>query len=269
MRFILITILSIYTLHLSAQENNEDQLLRDGNDLYKEKNYKAASDKYTEAAKGSKYEYVSTFNLGDAFYQLKEYEKAEQQYQIASQLNNDPKKQANAYHNLGNAQLKQNKYKEAVESYKEALRHNPTDNDTRHNLSYAMKKLIQQQQQQQNDEQNKDGQNDDKDQQQNEKDKNGDQNKDGNKGEDDEKKDGDKKDSSDSKDGDKKKKDQDKNAGKDGDQDEAQPESQDGNISKEEAEKLLNAIDSEEADLRKSLKLQEKKTEPKVIEKDW
>ena len=42
-----------------------------------------------------------------------------------------------AYHNLGNTFMNDKKYQEAVESYKEALRNNPKDDETRYNLALA------------------------------------------------------------------------------------------------------------------------------------
>ena len=49
-------------------------------------------------------------------------------------------------HNMGNTLMKSNQYKEAVDAYKESLRINPQDQDTRYNLAYALEKLKQQQQ---------------------------------------------------------------------------------------------------------------------------
>ena len=53
----------------------------------------------------------------------------------------DKNQLANVYHNLGNTMMEQQKYKEAAEAYKEALRNNPTDAETRYNLVYALEKL--------------------------------------------------------------------------------------------------------------------------------
>ena len=57
---------------------------------------------------------------------------------------------ASAFHNMGNNFMLQEKYADAVNAYKNALKLNPTDMDTKYNLEYAKKKLQQQQQQQQN-----------------------------------------------------------------------------------------------------------------------
>jgi tetratricopeptide (TPR) repeat protein len=45
---------------------------------------------------------------------------------------------------IGNAMMQQEQYEEAINAYKEALRKNPNDEDTRYNLAYAQEKLKQQ-----------------------------------------------------------------------------------------------------------------------------
>jgi len=67
---------------------------------------------------------------------------------------------AKAYHNLGNSYMQQKEWGKSVDAYKDALKINPSDQDTKYNLAYAKKHLIQQKQQQQkNKDQNKKDQN--------------------------------------------------------------------------------------------------------------
>ena len=49
----------------------------------------------------------------------------------------EPLQKARSFHNLGNSLLKAEKYEESIEAYKQALRHDPQDADTKYNLSYA------------------------------------------------------------------------------------------------------------------------------------
>ena len=76
--------------------------------------------------------------------------------------------EADSYYNLGNTMMAQEKYAEAFEAYKNSLKINPNDEDARYNLEYARWKLIQQQQQQQQqqDQQQQDKEQEEKDQQQ-------------------------------------------------------------------------------------------------------
>ena len=60
----------------------------------------------------------------------------------------DPAVDAQAWYNLGNSLFKQQQLEPALEAYKEALRRNPSDTDAKHNLEVALEQLQQQQQQQ-------------------------------------------------------------------------------------------------------------------------
>ena len=66
---------------------------------------------------------------------------------------------AEAFYNLGNAQFKQEKYPEALESYKNSLRMNPADQEAKYNYAYTKRLLQKQQNEDQNKDQNKDQQN--------------------------------------------------------------------------------------------------------------
>jgi len=109
----------------------------------------------------------ANYNLANTLYRQEKYEDAANSFKyIAEQKENDKSLRAKAYHNYGNALLKQEKYKESIDAYKNALKLQPNDKDTKYNLEYARKKLLQQQQQQQQDNKdNKDNQ-DNQDQQQ-------------------------------------------------------------------------------------------------------
>ena len=96
------------------------------------------------------------------------------QYQLVAKTAQDKKVKSAAYHNMGNALLKEKKLEKAIKAYENALRNNPNDKQTRHNLILA-KKMRQQQKDKnkndKNDKQNKDKNKNDKDNKQN-KDKN-------------------------------------------------------------------------------------------------
>ena len=103
----------------------------------------------------------------------------------------DSLQQARIWHNIGNVFLQEKKYAESIDAYKNALRRNPKDNETRYNLRLAQL-LLKNQQQQQNDEnkdKNKDKDKDNKDQQDKDKNNKGNQNPQNNKDNKDDKKD--------------------------------------------------------------------------------
>merc|ERR1711916_287453 len=103
------------------------------------------------------------FNLADALYEQEDYENAAKLFQDLAKKELEPDQKAEVFHNLGNSFLEAEKYQESIEAYKNALRNNPRDMDSKYNLEYARKKLEEQQQQDQQDKE--DQQDQDQDQQ--------------------------------------------------------------------------------------------------------
>ncbi len=241
-RYLLALLLILFSFMSFAQQDKK--LLRDGNKLYEAKKFTEADSLYRQAL-GTKQSTEGAFNLGDALFQQGKYDDAAQQFQSITSQDVDKETKAKAYHNLGNSLLQSKKYQESVDAYKNALRANPSDDDTKYNLAYAQKKLIQQQQQQQQQQQNQDKNKDqDKKDQQNKDDKNKDQ-KDQDKN-DDQQADKDKKD--------------DKKQGQ-------QPKPDD--ISKQDADRMLDALNKDEQDLQKDLQKKKAKVAVVKIDKDW
>jgi Ca-activated chloride channel family protein len=125
--------------------------LRAARASYKQGDYDKALRTYRSAQKLAPDEVDLSDEIGQTAYKAEKYDVAEKVYQQSSSRKGNAQQQARTYHNLGNARMKQQKYDEAIASYKEALRHNPERNETRYNLSRAMRqKQAQQQQQAQN-----------------------------------------------------------------------------------------------------------------------
>nr|MBK9651595.1 tetratricopeptide repeat protein [Bacteroidota bacterium] len=242
----MIILLLILQINLEAQTNaTERKLVREGNKKYIEKQFSDAETIYRKAMQTEHGSPTGTYNLGNALYRQKKYDEAVQQYPstINSKANNESK--AKAYHNLGNTYLEQQKYQESVDAYKQALKLNSKDEQTRYNYAYAKSKLVQQQQQQQ--QQNKDDK-----QQQKKDDKQQEQKQDD-------------------------KKEQDKNQQQQQQQDKEQEQKkkeeqqqqaqQKPKISKEDAERMLQALKKDEKDLQK--KMHKKEGTRSIISKNW
>lgn len=263
-------LLLFITSNVFAQE--ERKHVREGNDAYKKGDYEEAEVQYLKALENNNKLYEGTFNLGDALYKQERYDEAVNQFQMAASKTTDKKQQAKAYHNLGNTYMKQKKLKEGIEAYKNALRANPKDMDTKYNLSKAMRMLQQQQQQQKQDQDKKDDKKEgDKDKQDQDK-KDGDKNEQEKDKEGKDKKDGDKDGEQDKKE----KKDQEKDGehdknGKPNEQEEKKPQPQQAKMSKEEAQRMLEALKNEERKVQEKMMLQKKQERGKKtdIEKDW
>ena len=197
----------------------KQSLLREGTKLYNDSSYSQAEIKYRKALEKDQDYFKSSFNLADAVYKQERYEEASSLFNALKDNASSKDDLAKIYHNLGNSLAKENKYEKAINAYKNSLRINPTDDETRYNLALT-KKNKQKQEEQNKDQENKDQENKDQ------------ENKD-----------------QENKDQENKKK-QDK-------------------ISKEDAEKMLDAIQQKEKELQE--KLQKKKVKGKKIKllKDW
>ncbi|MBX7226668.1 MAG: tetratricopeptide repeat protein [Chitinophagales bacterium] len=126
-----------------------ERLIDKGNTLYKKKKYKEATAKYYDAIQKNPFSGVAFFNHGAALYKSKKYKEAQIDFEQSLKLLKDKRLQAKAYHNLGNSFYHQKKYDKAASAYMQSLKINPTDEATRYNLVYVMKKLQQEMQQQQ------------------------------------------------------------------------------------------------------------------------
>ena len=185
-----------------AQYFPERKLVRDGNDQFKTRNYNNALKKYDEAYLKDSTKYETLYNRANGYYHKKvsrpndaelTYETSNALYEkIAADTLLTDVQRAEVYRNLGESLFAQQEYEAALNTFRESLRLNPADKETKYN--YVLTKRIVDQkravQQQQNQNQNQ-NQNQDQNQDQNggggennENNQNKDQNQDQNGGED-------------------------------------------------------------------------------------
>lgn len=160
------TIITLLVLCFSASAQASRHQLREGNRAYNKQRYDDAEVAYRRALERDSTDFRGQYNLANALYRQEKYTEAVSHYQQALGSQNITKKQrAQTLHNQGNSYLKAAQQSEqmeglqqAVNSYQEALKLDPKNEDTRYNLAYA-RRLMQQQQQQQNQQQNQQQQN--------------------------------------------------------------------------------------------------------------
>ncbi len=155
-------------------ENKEErQLIKDGNKLFEEGNYRDAEIKYKKATHKNPNSATAYYNQAVAL--IKQFKSTDNDsvkkemmdsafnyLQRVPGLTKDSTLIAMAYHNLGNLNYESGDFNEAITTYKLSLRHNPGDDDTRYNLRMAQLKLQEQQKQQKEDKQNQENQDKDK-----------------------------------------------------------------------------------------------------------
>jgi tetratricopeptide (TPR) repeat protein len=207
-------------------------LVNEGVDKYNEQKFSDAEVNFKKGTELDPQNFESHFNLGDAYYKQQRYDEALKSFQSALTNAKTDEQKAKIYHNVGNSLLKSQKLKESIGAYKEALKLNPNDQETKYNLSYALNMLNNQDQNQQQDKQNEENKDENEDQQ-NQNQQNQQQQQD-----------------------------QDQQ-----DQQDQQQQQREQEITKQEAERILEALKENEKDLQKELRKirgQRVKTE-----KDW
>lgn len=213
---------------VAAQAQTDRQYVRQGNKLFQKGDFEHAEVAYAKAIEKNEKNPQAHYNLGNALMAQRKDSAAVVQFQAAGQLETNPLRKSQAYHNIG-VVCQQNKlYGDAIEAYKQALRLNPNDDETRYNLALCKHEKQKQDQNQQNQNQNQ-------------------QNKD-----DQQKKDN-----------------QDKQEQQQQDQDKQKQQEQKPQMSKENAEQLLNAAMQQEKQTQKRMKEAEKQGERRQVEKNW
>ena len=145
-----------------ANAQNKKSLIKDGNKLYTDSSFNMAEMKYRKALEKDQDYFNASFNLADAIYKQERFEESTSLFDALKDNASNNIDLANINHNLGNSLMKENKTDLAIEAYKNALRQNPKDEETRYNLAYAQKIKKQEQEQQNQDKQDQEKQEQDK-----------------------------------------------------------------------------------------------------------
>ncbi|QVJ81302.1 Ca-activated chloride channel family protein [Prevotella sp. khp1] len=212
---------------VTASAQTDRQYIREGNKQFRVGQYDKAEVSYRKAVEKNPKNPQAAYNLGNALMAQKKDSSAVQLFEQATRIETNPLRKAAAYHNMGVICQTHKMYGEAIEAYKNALRLNPNDDETRYNLVLCKKQKKKQDQNQQQNQNNKD----------------------------DQKKDNQKKD--DQKDQNKDKK------------DDKQQQQQKPQMSKDNAEQLLNAAIQNEKMTQDKMKKQQQKPQRRNVLKNW
>ena len=226
----LLTIITIL-ISITSLAQSKKSLLRDGNKLFADSSYNQAEIQYRKSLEKDQDYFNASFNLADAIYKQERYNESSALFNALKDNASNETNLANLYHNLGNSLVKEKKIDQAIEAYKSALRINPNDQETRHNLALTQK--------QKNNKENQEKEDSKENQQEKEDSKENQQEKE-----------------------DSKENQQEKEGSKENQQEKEE-------MSKETAKKMLEAIEQKEKDLQ--IELQKKKTKGKRanVLKDW
>ena len=254
-------------------QKESDNLTYTANQLFEvEQEAIKAETTYRKAISKNKTNGIAQFNFGNLHYQNDRMGEAFIQFKEAGKVVQEKTNKHKAYHNIGNVFMQSKEYGKAVEAYKEALRNNSTDEETRYNLALAKELLKKQEQENKNNkndqEDNKDQENN-KDQQKNKEDNkdqnNKDQQKNNEKGEEDKNNEGNSGED---------KKDENKPEKKQQNQEQAKPKDnkeqpQQNQLSPQQIKNILDAMNNEEKKIQKKMNAKKIKGTPTKSEKDW
>ena len=138
----------LYSCSTFAQNDNE--IIKKGNDAYNKKEYQIASEEYKKAAQKNPSNKNAQYNLGNALYKNEKPEEALTAYDEAIKNSPLPTDKSGAFFNKGVVLQNTKKLPESITAYKNALRLNPTDDDARANLQKALIKQKEQEEKENN-----------------------------------------------------------------------------------------------------------------------
>ena len=235
--YIILLLLTALSVSSYADNRQARKLIRKGNALYRADKRQEAQVDYLKAYRADSTDARVQYNLATSMfpqdYKLVQKERCDtmaMMFERAAQAETNPLRKAKAYHNEGVAYQGVKDFGKAIEAYKNALRCNPNDDESRYNLVLCQRQLKNQgggNNNQQQDKQDKQDQQD-KQQQQQQQDKQEKQ----------------------------KKQDQ-------------QQQQQEPPMSKENAEQLLNAAMQREKETQKRMKEAQQQPQRRRIEKNW
>ena len=253
----LFSLVFLLPLLIYSQKGDIINHIYEGNEEADQEKYSEAEIKYRKALSISPEETKALFNLGNTHFNDKDFDEASQRFFQTQKFSKDKNEKHMAFHNIGNVFMKKKDYAKAVESYKNALRNNSKDDETRYNYALAKELLEKEKEKNQNKDKNKD--------KENKEDKNKSDKKEDKKDKDDEKKEDKSKNKNEDK-KDKSKKNQNDRSKKENDQNQ---ERKPGQLSTEQIKSILEAMSNQEKNVQKKINAKKVKGLPIKNVKDW
>jgi len=219
----------LFLFSLAAFSQTDRDFIRRGNRLMRDSVYDKAQVEYQKAIEKDNTNPISHYNLGNALLYQNKAEDAMKEYETAARLEKDKGRLAQIYHNMGVILQSAKQFDKAVACYRNSLRNDPTNDETRYNYALSLFQLKKNQGGQDNQDQQKDdkGQDEKKEKQQEQQ-----------------------------------KQEQDK---KDEQNQQPQPEQ----MSRENAEQMLNAAMQDEKATQEKIQKAQQKRQPKQLQKQW
>lgn len=174
--YIILLLLTALSVSSYADNRQARKLIRKGNALYRADKRQEAQVDYLKAYRADSTDARVQYNLATSMfpqdYKLVQKERCDtmaMMFERAAQAETNPLRKAKAYHNEGVAYQGVKDFGKAIEAYKNALRCNPNDDESRYNLVLCQRQLKNQGGGNNNQQQDKQDQQDKQQQQQQQK----------------------------------------------------------------------------------------------------
>lgn len=150
---------SLFTIGAHADNRQARKYIRQGNSLYRQGKQHEATVAYFKAVNADSTDARAQYNLATSMFpdnwKMVQKEQTDTMVQTlikAAELEQNPLRRSKAFHNVGTIFQNAKEFKMAIEAYKNALRSNPNDDESRYNLVLCQRQL-------KNDDQNQSGDN--------------------------------------------------------------------------------------------------------------
>ena len=150
-------VLLLLLVAMSASAQTDRMYIRQGNKQFRSGDFANAEVNYRKALEKNDRNPQAHYNLGNSLLAQNKDSAAVAEFEKASKIESDPLLKSQSFHNMGVICQKHEMFGEAIEAYKQSLRLNPHDDETRYNLQLC-KHQLKKQQNKKNQQQNQDKQ---------------------------------------------------------------------------------------------------------------
>ncbi len=133
------SVVLLLVIATAASAQTDRQYVRMGNQLYRQGKFDKAELEYKKALSKNENNSQALYNMGLVALQLQKDSDAVACFNKAAKVETNPIRRAMSYHNIGWVMQNHQEYGQAIEAYKEALRNNPQDDETRYNLALCQR----------------------------------------------------------------------------------------------------------------------------------
>ncbi len=250
-KFKILMVLFFVVMNSFSQSENYKKFFNMGNEYF-ESSFEESEYNYRIAINDSSSDSKASFNLSNNYYKMGLYDEAIARQIEAIKLSKTSNEKHKSYYNLGNLYMKKDMCSEAVNAYKNALRNDPKDEQTRYNLSIAKLCEENQNNEQANDEQ-QDEEQDNNDQQEQQDEQNSNRNEQ----------------QQDEQQSENEQQDKQDNKSNENSESENQNKESDSKLSSQQIMNILKAMENAEKKVQAKINNQNKKGAKIVSEKDW